>query len=66
MNYGLLMVADAMFGTHWQPGDPAPKVWSEAIKIWEEFGEVSQQAGRQTDRRGRWKAGAVAAIRMRR
>lgn len=49
VNYGLLMVADAMFGTHWQPGDPAPKVWSEAIKIWEEFGEVSQQTGAQPD-----------------
>lgn len=28
------MVADIMYGTHWAPGDPAPKVWSEAVKIW--------------------------------
>lgn len=37
VNFGLLMLADMMFGTHWQPGDPAPKVWTEAVKIWDEF-----------------------------
>lgn len=40
VNFGLLMVADAMFGTHWSPGDPPPRVWSEAVKIWHAFPSV--------------------------
>lgn len=31
------MIADMMYGTHWAPGDPAPKVWSEAATIWHDF-----------------------------
>ena len=30
-NYGLLMIADAVFGTHWVPGQPAPPA-SEATR----------------------------------
>lgn len=40
VNFGLLMVADRLFGTHWAPGDPPPRVWSEAIKIWNAFPAV--------------------------
>jgi len=40
VNFGLLMIADAIFGTHWQPGDPQPRVWSEAVKIWNDFPAV--------------------------
>jgi sterol desaturase/sphingolipid hydroxylase (fatty acid hydroxylase superfamily) len=40
VNFGLLMIADAVWGTHWAPGEPAPKVWGEAVKIWEDFPDV--------------------------
>jgi hypothetical protein len=40
VNFGLLMVADAVWGTHWAPGEPAPKVWGEAMRIWEAFPDV--------------------------
>jgi hypothetical protein len=40
VNFGLLMIADSMFGTHWNPGDPPPRVWSEAEKIWDAFPDV--------------------------
>jgi len=33
VNFGLLMVADALFGTHWAPGDPPPPAWEEAAAI---------------------------------
>ena len=29
-----------MYGTSWVPGDPPPRVWSEAIKIWDAFPAV--------------------------
>jgi hypothetical protein len=51
VNFGLLMVADMFCGTHWEPGDPQPPVWSEAVKIWEQFPEVrygqSEETGTQ-------------------
>jgi sterol desaturase/sphingolipid hydroxylase (fatty acid hydroxylase superfamily) len=40
VNFGLLMIADMIFGTHWSPGDPAPQRWSEAEKIWAAFPDV--------------------------
>lgn len=40
VNFGLLMIADQVFGTHWSPGDPPPQVWSEAVKIWDAYKEV--------------------------
>lgn len=40
VNFGLLMIADAMFDTHWSPGDPAPRRWREAEKIWSEYPAV--------------------------
>ena len=40
VNFGLLMVADQLWGTHWAPGDRAPQVWSEAEKIWDEYKQV--------------------------
>ena len=40
VNFGLLMIADMVCGTHWEPGDPQPTVWSEGVKIWEEYPEV--------------------------
>lgn len=43
------MIADAVCGTHWNPGDPQPRVWSEAVKIWEDFPEVQYGQGEETD-----------------
>lgn len=40
VNFGLLMVADIMFGTHWNPGDPKPTVWKEAVSIWNDYPAV--------------------------
>jgi sterol desaturase/sphingolipid hydroxylase (fatty acid hydroxylase superfamily) len=41
VNFGLLMVADAVFGTAWDVGDPPPPKWSEADKIAAAFVKVS-------------------------
>lgn len=43
VNFGLLMIADAVFGTHWSPGDAPPKVWDRAVEIWNEFPVVQGQ-----------------------
>jgi sterol desaturase/sphingolipid hydroxylase (fatty acid hydroxylase superfamily) len=48
VNFGLLMAADVMFGTHWSPGDPPPRVWSEAIKIWKAFPGIHGNEGAST------------------
>ena len=40
VNFGLLMVADQCWGTHWAPGDRAPQVWTEAEKIWDAYPTV--------------------------
>jgi sterol desaturase/sphingolipid hydroxylase (fatty acid hydroxylase superfamily) len=41
VNFGMLMIADAFYGTEWKPGQPPPKVWPEGQKIWEEYPEVT-------------------------
>lgn len=33
VNFGLLMIADMIYGTHWAPGDAPPREWVEARKI---------------------------------
>eukprot|EP01138_Halocafeteria_seosinensis_P007648 gb/GECG01007816.1/.p1 GENE.gb/GECG01007816.1/~~gb/GECG01007816.1/.p1 ORF type:complete len:185 (+),score=29.82 gb/GECG01007816.1/:1-555(+) len=48
VNFGLLMIADMFCGTHWEPGDPQPVVWSEAVKIWEQFPEVRYGQSEET------------------
>ena len=40
VNFGLLMVADRAWGTHWAPGDRMPAVWEEAEKIYSEYPDV--------------------------
>jgi len=34
-NFGLLMLADRMWGTYWGPADPLPPVWDGAVDITE-------------------------------
>ena len=36
-NFGLLMVADQMYGTHWAPGDPPPRAFAPGKEIEAEF-----------------------------
>lgn len=31
-NFGLLMIADAMYGTHWSPGDPKPQYFELGVR----------------------------------
>lgn len=31
-NFGLLMIADAMYGTHWSPGDPKPQFFDLGVR----------------------------------
>lgn len=45
VNFGLLMIADWLWGTHWAPGDPAPRVWSEAVSIWAAYPDVHGSEG---------------------
>jgi len=39
-NFGLLMVADQMYGTHWAPGDPPPRAFAPGREIESAFSSV--------------------------
>ena len=36
-NFGLLMIADQMYGTHWAPGDPPPRAFAPGKAIEQAF-----------------------------
>ena len=40
VNFGLLMMADRLHGTHWNPADPLPPVWEGASEVPKEFPEL--------------------------
>ena len=46
-NFGLLMVADLMYGTHWAPGDPPPPAFSLGTAIERDYVDVRGSGARE-------------------
>lgn len=53
VNFGLLMIADMVFGTHWAPGDAPPGEWAEAKRIWAAYPAVHGSEAASTFTKGK-------------